>query len=97
MAEYRNVEDIREVLFRYAHNEHSKAFSKFLMSEIEQKNKPDVVERSKIDKAIAEIENAKMYRGNPKGLPNDIGLDRYFDKGLMKAIEIIKRNIGGEE
>lgn len=56
--------------------------------------KPDVVERSKIDKAIAEIENAKMYRGNPKGLPNDIGLDRYFDKGLMKAIEILKRNIG---
>lgn len=56
----------------------------------------DVVERSKIDKAIAEIENAKMYRGNPKGLHNDIGLDRYFDKGLMKAIEILKRNLGGE-
>lgn len=58
--------------------------------------KADVVERSKIDKAIAEIENAKMYRGNPKGLHNDIGLDRYFDKGLMKAIEILKRNLGGE-
>lgn len=66
------------------------------MSEIERKNKPDVVEKSKIDKAIAEIENTKMYRGNPKGLPNDIGLDRYFDKGLMKAIEILKRNIGGD-
>lgn len=54
----------------------------------------DVVERSKIDKAIEEIENAKMYRGNTKGLPNDIELDRYFDKGLMKSLEIFKRNIG---
>ena len=77
MTEYRKIEDIREVLFRYAHNEHSKAFSKFLMSEIERKNKPDVVERSKIDKAIAEIKNYTV--------------EDNCEDGVMFALETLKR------
>lgn len=77
MTEYRKIEDIREVLFRYAHNEHSKAFLKFLMSEIERKNKPDVVERSKIDKAIAEIE--------------DYTVEDNCEDGVMFALETLKR------
>lgn len=67
MKEYRKIEDIREVLFRYAH----------LMSEIEQKNKPDVVERSKIDKAIAEIE--------------DYTVEDNCEDGVMFALETLKR------
>ena len=49
--------------------------------------------RFRIDKAIKEIDKAKMYRGNPRNLPNNIGLDRYFDKGLTKALKILKRNL----
>jgi hypothetical protein len=42
----------------------------------------DVVERSKIDKAIEEIQSYKHGNGN------------MFTCGLNKAIEILKRNIG---
>lgn len=90
-----NVEDIVFVVCDTLIDEYSK-IERVALKDIEIMQ-GETVEKSKIDKAIAEIENAKMYRGNPKGLPNDIGLDRYFDKGLMKAIEIIKRNIGDED
>lgn len=90
-----NVEDIVFVVCDTLIDEYSK-IERVALKDIEIMQS-ETVEKSKIDKAIEEIENAKMYRGNPRGLPNDIGLDRYFDKGLMKAIEILKRNIGGVE
>ena len=49
----------------------------------------DVVERSKIDKAIQDIELEKHYLRH-----ENIELDKMFDKGLDKALEILKRNIG---
>lgn len=96
MTEYRKIEDIREVLFRYAHNEHSKAFSKFLMSEIERKNKPDVVERSKIDKAIEEIR-----RLSPTPTVNDV-IEGNPEKDeiwafLVAVLNIIEKNLGDEK
>lgn len=105
MTEYRNVEDIREVLFRYARNKHSKAFSKFLTSEIERKNKPDVVERSKIDKTISQLEEEKEfacadfeeYNEEVLGYDDtDICERDLCHIGLARAIEILKRNLGDD-
>lgn len=45
----------------------------------------DVIEREKIDKAIAEIHSYKHGNGN------------MFDCGMRKALEILKRNIGETE
>lgn len=87
-----NVEDIVFVVCDTLIDEYSK-IERVALKDIEIMQ-GETVEKSKIDKAIEEIENAKMYRGNTKGLPNDIELDRYFDKGLMKSLEIFKRNIG---
>ena len=51
------------------------------------KNQEDL--RSKIDKAIQDIELEKHYLRH-----ENIELDKMFDKGLDKALEILKRNIG---
>ncbi len=46
-----------------------------------------------VDGLIEQIEQAKQYKGltgNPTIDKHNIGLDRYFDLGLDKAIKIIK-------
>lgn len=73
---------------------------------IERKNKPDVVERSKIDKTITQLEEEKEFayanfeEYNEEVLSYD-DTDIYERDscyiGLTRAIEIIKRNIGDEE
>lgn len=71
-----------------------------LMSEIERKNKPDVVEKSKIDKAITQLEEEKEFAYADFEEYNEEVLS-YDDTdvcerdscyiGLARAIEILKR------
>ena len=52
-----------------------------------------------VDIAPAVIEKEKCYRGitgNPAIDKNDIGLDRYFDKGLERALKIIDNHMIGK-
>ena len=45
-----------------------------------------------IDDVKAEIEKMKLYKGenaNPEFEKHNIGLDRYFDKGINKALKIL--------
>ncbi len=50
----------------------------------------DVIQRAKVNKAIQDIEFEKRYLRH-----ENIELDKMFDKGLDKALEILKRDIGG--
>lgn len=54
--------------------------------------KADVVERSKIYKAFSEIEKLVT-----ESIREALCLEENYRNGLMKAIEIIERNIGDEE
>lgn len=52
-----------------------------------------------LDDVKAEIEKAKQYKGenaNPAVEKHNIGLDKYYDKGLDKALKILD-NIGKAE
>ena len=54
----------------------------------------------KIEDIKAEIESKKQYRGISGNLfiyAHDMGLDRYFDKGLDMALSIIDKHISGKE
>lgn len=56
-------------------------------------DRPHFCPLKSIDGLIDRIEQAKQYKGesgNPHIDVHDVGLDRYFDLGLDKAIKIIK-------
>ena len=53
-----------------------------------------------LEEIKGEIEKEKCYRGitgNPAIDKHDIGLDRYFDRGLERALKIIDKHIGKEK
>ena len=82
MAEYINKEELIEDW-----NDMSQFYTNF-HDFIENQKPSDVVERSKIDKAIEEI-NTEMSWGSAKFMQETM-----YHKGLQKALEILKRNIG---
>ena len=53
----------------------------------------DVIERSKIDKAIEEIEKTENTQEHTF-YDGDINIKGAFNDGIEKALEILKRNMG---
>lgn len=69
-------------------SEYEDGFVSYSRSQIQGMPKADVIERSKIDKAIEEINNAEVE----VDFMNEHSSG--FNSGLSKALEILKRNIG---
>lgn len=90
MAKYISIDKLK-VMASY-----SKLAEKGMCEELQEiianaeKCAEDVIERAKVDKAIQDIEFEKHYLRH-----ENIELDKMFDKGLDKALEILKRDIGG--
>lgn len=61
----------------------------YTLDRLKEVNSTDVIERSKIDKAIEEINNAEVE----VDFMNEHA--SAFNSGLFKALEILKSNIGG--
>ena len=60
----------------------------------------EMISMSVVEDIKAEIESKKQYRGKSGNSvidAHDIGLDRYFDKGLDMALSIIDKHISKGE
>ena len=89
MAEYIKLDAIME----YCQNQKDKTIN---CNDLARFPTADVIELSKIDKAIEEIENTENTQEHAF-YDGDINIKGAFNDGMEKALEILKRHIGEDK
>ena len=94
MAEYINRDKVLEYRETVTTDDYSgnETLDVVAVEEILEVEPVDVVEREKIEQAIAEIKDG--YYGNEEKSETDSERADAFNNGLNYALEILKRNIG---
>ena len=94
MAEYIDRDEVLEYRETVTTDDYSgnETLDVVAVEEILEVEPVDVVEREKIEQAIAEIKDG--YYGNEEKSETDSERADAFNNGLNYALEILKRNIG---